>query len=59
MKAALESRKMLKGEKADSRMRAKLEELINSLVKVGSPELRNSLLTEKKAILGFIEPSVK
>jgi hypothetical protein len=59
MKAALESRKMLKGEKADSRMRAKLEELINSLIKVGSPELRNSLLTEKKAILGFIEPSAK
>ena len=56
MKAALESKKILKGEKVDRRMRIKLEELINSLTKVGSPELRNSLLSEKKAILDFVAP---
>jgi outer membrane protein assembly factor BamB len=57
MKAALESKKILKGEKVDRRMRIKLEELINSLTKVGSPELRNSLLSEKKAILDFVAKS--
>ena len=56
MQAALESKKLLKGEKVDRRMRVKLEGLINSLIKIGSPELRNSLRSEKKAILDFVAP---
>jgi hypothetical protein len=57
--AALESKKLLKGERVDRRMKLKLEGLINSLIKIGSPELRKSLRSEKKAILDFVAKSDK
>ena len=57
MKAALESRKMLRGEKVDRRLRIRLGELIDSLTKFSSPELKSSLLSEKRAILDFVAKS--
>ena len=54
MKVAQEALKVMKGGKADSRMKSMLEELINSLIQKGSPELKKSLKSEKQNILNFI-----
>lgn len=54
LKAVLESEKMLHGQTVDRSLGKKLSELIDTLAKYSSPELKNALLSEKKALLDFI-----